>query len=200
MFPPTVSRRTRLPFVVLVSLTLFAFSAFGKAKHPKSQAGSSQDEIQVVAHLANTGGPVTEFLVTQHYRRNYLYAGRQSGKLVSLIDTTDVKHPAVLADMRYPAGGNENIVAAVGNAALVTASQVSNAAPAVPQTFRIMSFADPQHPSVKQEFTGVTAMARDDKRGLIFLANSDGIWILQQQFAPDPEAEKEWEHMMLDAR
>jgi hypothetical protein len=63
-----------------------------------------------------------------------------------------------------------------------------------------MSFADPLHPSVKQEFQDVTAMATDDKRGLIFLANSQGVWILQQRYAMDPQFEKEWEHMMLDNR
>ncbi len=44
------------------------------------------------------------------------------------------------------------------------------------------------------------AMATDDKRGLIFLANPQGVWILQQQYATDPQSEKEWEHMMLDNR
>ena len=43
-------------------------------------------------------------------------------------------------------------------------------------------------------------MERDDKRGLMFLANAQGVWILQQQYAMDPEAVKEWEHMMLDNR
>jgi hypothetical protein len=195
-----MSRVTRLCFVLFTSLTLFAVCVFGRNKHPKAQPGLPQDEIQVIAHVPSTGGPVTQFVFTQHYRRDYLYAGHESGKLVSLIDVTDLRHPAVLADMSYPAAGGENMIAAVGNSALVATAPEVSAAPATPKTFRIMSFADPLHPTVKQEFAGVTAMARDEKRGLIFLANSEGIWVLQQQFAADPQAEKEWEHMMLDAR
>ena len=42
----------------------------------------------------------------------------------------------------------------------------------------MMSFSDPLHPIVQQEFTGVTATARDEKRRLIFLADSSGVWIL----------------------
>jgi len=105
----------------------------------------------------------------------------------------------VLADMSYPAGGSDNLVAVTGNAALVAAT-ANNATAGTPQTFRIMSFTDPLRPAVKQEFSGVTAMARDDKRGLIFLANAEGVWILQEKYAMDPSYEKEWEHMMLDAR
>ena len=41
-----------------------------------------------------------------------------------------------------------------------------------------MDFSDPQHPKVAREFTGVTAMSRDDRRGLIFLTNDQGLSIL----------------------
>ena len=67
----------------------------------------------------------------------------------------------------------------------------------------VRGFADPLHPTVKQEFEGVTAMAQDDKRGLIFLANDAGIWILRQHYALSPEDEafqKEIEHTIYDTR
>jgi hypothetical protein len=182
---------------LVIALVLFAGTLNAKDKHPKPPA---QDEIEVVAHIPVNGNPVNRFLTTQHYRRNYLYAERESGKTVTLLDITNVNHPAVIAEMTEPAGSTDNLVAVTGNAALVSVAAKQSKTELEPQTFRIMSFADPLHPTVEKEFKAVTAMARDDKRGLIFLANADGIWILQQQFAPDPEAEKEWEHMMLDAR
>jgi hypothetical protein len=184
-------------FSILLLISIAALN--GKDKHPKAQPDAPQDQIAVVAHLPLTGGAVTRFLTTEHYRRDYLYAEHESGKVLTLIDITKLNNPAVLADMTYPSGRADNLVAATGNAALVAAS-TNTVAPATPQTFRIMSFTDPLHPTVKQEFTGVTAMARDDKRGLIFLANAEGVWILQEKYAMDPAYEKEWEHMMLDAR
>ena len=57
-----------------------------------------------------------------------------------------------------------------------------------------MDFSDPKNPKVAREFTGVTAMSRDDRRGLIFIANAEGIWILQQHLAEDPEVEKAYAH------
>jgi hypothetical protein len=194
-----MNRNLRHLSIFSLSLLVSIAALNGKDKHPKAQPDAPQDQIAVVAHLPLTGGAVTRFLTTEHYRRDYLYAEHEAGKAVTLIDVTKLNNPAVLADMTYPSGGGDSLVAVTGNAALVAAS-TSTATPATPQTFRIMSFTDPLHPAVKQEFSGVTAMARDDKRGLIFLANAEGVWILQQKFAMDPAYEKEWEHMMLDAR
>jgi len=183
---------SRIKVFTAISLTFLCASAYGKDKQTKT-ADPAQDQIEVVAHLPLTGATITGFQETQHYRRLYLYAEHESGKAVSLIDITNSAQPALLAEIP-----SESLVAVAGNAALV--SNQTSSAPVAQQTFRIMSLADPLHPTVKQQFDNVTAMARDEKRGLIFLANASGIWILQQKYAQDPEAEKEWEHMMLDNR
>jgi hypothetical protein len=60
-----------------------------------------------------------------------------------------------------------------------------------------MDFSDPLHPKVAREFTGVTAISRDERRGLIYVANAEGVWILQQSFAEDPEVEREYAHHVL---
>jgi len=185
---------SRTPFLA-ACLALLSWNAYGKDKHPKTADAAPQDQIEVMAHLPLSGGSVTGFLETQHYRRSYLYAQHESGKTVSLIDITSAAQPVLLSEI-----ASGSLVAVAGNAALVS-SQTSSSQPSMlPQTFRIMSFADPLHPVVKQQFEHVTALARDEKRGLIFLANDAGVWILQQKLAQDPEAEKEWEHMMLDNR
>lgn len=192
-----ISQRTGRAVVIFGLAS--AAALYAKTKHSKPEP-TPQDQIQVVAHIPTTGEAIVRFLTTQHYRRDYLYAERQSGKTVTLIDITNINRPAVLAEMSDPAGLSDGLVAVTGNAALVATANHQTEAPPSPQTFRILSYANPLHPTVQQEFAGVTATARDDKRGLIFLANSEGVWILQQQFAMDPEFEKEWEHMMLDAR
>ncbi len=58
------------------------------------------------------------------------------------------------------------------------------------QTIRIMDFSDPRNPKVARKFTGVTAMMRDDRHGLVYLADANGIWILQQKLATDPAVQK----------
>jgi hypothetical protein len=176
-----------------IALTLGLARASAKDKHPKQDP---QDEIRVVAHVPLTSGPIQRFLTTQHYSRTYLYAEQDGGKSVTLLDVTKASHPRVLAEMSYGPGQADSLFFVTGTAAIVVASQPASQ-PVEPQMLRILNFADPLHPKVSREFTGVTAMMRDDARGLIFLANAEGVWILHQQLATDPEVEAAFEHHVL---
>lgn len=158
-----------------------------------------QDEIAVAGHIALAGGPVSRFLIARHYSSYYLYAEHEGGQSVTLIDVTKSADPAVLADVAYPAGaGSGSLFAVAGTTAVVAAEQPTGPAPVLdPQTIRIMDLSDPRHPKVAREFAGVTATGKDDSRGLIFLANSEGVWILHQTLAEDPEVEREYAHHVL---
>jgi hypothetical protein len=182
---------------LLAGLTMLAPLGHAKNKRSRTPPSAPKDEIQVVGHIPLTNGPVKRFLTTQHYSSYYLYAEHGDGK-VTLIDVTKINLPAVLADVAFaPGNGSGSLTAVAGTAALVS-SETAPAAGAQPlQTIRIMDFSDPQNPKVAREFAGVTAMSRDDRRGLIFVANADGIWILQQQFAEDPEVEKAYADYVL---
>jgi hypothetical protein len=151
-----------------------------------------------VGHIPLTDGAVSRFLATQHYSSYYLYAEHDAGRTVTLIDVTKTSQPVVLADVSSaPNGGFDSLTLVAGTAALVTSEPAASAAPAATQTIRIMDFSDPQNPKVARVFAGVTAMSRDQGRGLIFVANADGIWILQQRLAQDPEVEKAYANYVL---
>ena len=101
-------------------------------------------------------------------------------------------YPTSESHVRYGA-----LALIAGTAALVTSDPAASPAPAAPQTIRIMDFSDPHSPKVARVFAGVTAMSRDESRGLIFVANADGIWILHQRLAQDPEVEKAYANYVL---
>jgi hypothetical protein len=176
--------------------------AYAKDKKAKVSPSPPKDEIEVVGHIPLVGGPVTRFLSTQHYSSYYLYAEHGAGTSVTLIDVTKTAKPSVLTDVSYsPGGASESLLVVAGTAALVNSEpNTASSAMAAPQTLRIMDFSDPQHPKVAREFTGVTAVGRDDPRRLIFVANSDGIWILQQHLAEDPEVEKAYIDYVMSAK
>jgi hypothetical protein len=177
-------------FIAVLGLAaLIPLSA--KDKKPKSPP---QDSIEVVAHVPLTAGPVLRLIPTEHYSSRYLYAEHGAGASVTLIDITRPSQPAVLAEVAYPAAGTDSLVVVSGTAVLATSSAVP---PSAPQTIRVLDFSDPQHPKVVREFAGVTAINRDDRRGLIFVANADGVWILHQNRAEDPEVEKAYAHHVL---
>lgn len=180
------------PTSLLLLLCLLPLAGFAKAKPP---APDRQDHIEVIAHLPLAGTePVTRFFETRHYNQEYLYAEHVDHEHVTLINVTAADHPTVMSEIQLPTQSPADLISVVGNSALIEAQSStsranSNSSRAATQTYRIMSFLDPAHPTVKREFTGVTAIASDDKRGLIFLANNDGMWVLRQKFAMSPEAE-----------
>jgi hypothetical protein len=189
------SRSKTLGLALLAVLTAWVPSLSAKSK--KAPPPEPKDEIKVVGHIPLTDGPVKRFFETQHYSSYYLYAEHEAGGNVTLIDVTKTSRPAVLADVAYaPNSGSGSLSVVAGTAALVTSEAASSTA-APPQTVRIMDFSDPRNPKVAREFTGVTAMSRDDRRGLIFVANAEGIWILQQHLAVDPEVEKAYANYVL---
>jgi hypothetical protein len=183
-------------FLLVAGLTVFAPTV--NAKSNKLTSPAPKDEIEVVGHIPLTDGPVTRFLTTQHYSSFYLYAEHDAGKKVTLIDVTKTNRPSVLSDVSYPSNsGSDSLAVVAGTAALVTSEPAAPSSAAALQTIRIMDFSDPRNPKVAREFTGVTAVSRDDRRGLIFLANTDGIWILRQRLAEDPEVEKAYADYVL---
>lgn len=187
-------------FVLLAALLALSMAAPAKDKRTKSPPKDPQDAIEVIGHIPLSNGAVQRFLSTQHYSSYYLYVEYEAGKSVTLIDVTKAAQPSMLADVPYPFGdGSGSLFAVAGTAALVSEAQATSPQPALAQTIRIMDFSDPKQPKVAREFAGVTAITRDDRRGLIFLANADGVWILHQNFAQDPEVEKEYtRHVLYD--
>lgn len=171
-------------------------AAQAKSKKSKPAAQDPQDSIEVVGHIPATGSPITRFMGTQHYSSYYLYAEHQTGQGVTMIDVTKADRPAVLADIPAAPGSSDSLSVVAGTAALVTSAPTPAALPST-QTIRIMDFSDPQHPKVVREFSGVTATSRDDRRSLIFVANGEGIWILRQHLAEDPEVERAYAYYVM---
>jgi hypothetical protein len=163
-------------------------SASAKDKKPKD---SPKDEIQVIGHVPLADGPVRRFLLTEHYGRAYLYAEREAGNSVTLIDVSKAAQPSIVADLPNAGDDSGSLTMVSGTAALVSSSAVQSAQ--APQTIRIMDFSDPRNPKLAREFTGVTAVTRDERRGLVFIANGEGLWILQQRLATDPDALKAYD-------
>lgn len=183
--------------MLLAGLAL-APAANAKDKKPKAPPSAPKDEIEVVGHITLTGDPVRHFFTTQHYSSYYLYAEHQTGRNVTLIDVTGTNRPSVLGDVAYTANnGSASLSVVAGTSALVTSEPAAAGSAQAPRTIRIMDFSDPQNPKIAREFTGVTAMSRDDRRGLIFLANAEGIWILRQHLAEDPDVEKAYANYVI---
>ncbi len=177
---------------ILVLASLCGTEAVAKDKHPKPE---NKDQIVVDAHLPVAGGPITRFVATHHYDRLYVYAERESGQTVTLLDVTQPAKPQILSEVAFPQSGAVNLLTVAGTAAL-SSDVKAEIKPATPQTLRLMDFSDPANPKVSKQFDRVTAV-ENIGGGVILLANADGIWILSQKFAEDPEEERRYAEKVI---
>ena len=186
-----LGRRLRHHAVLLVGLAILASQL--SAKKPKKVAEPEQDQIEVVAHIPMADGPGTRFFTTPHYSQSYLYVEHGTGHSVTLIDVTD------LGEIGNADQGSRALFAVTGTAALTTDAPRPAPTGQPVQTVRIFNFSDQLHPKVVQGFRNVTNITQDERRGLFFLANDDGVWILRQHYATDPKVEEEYaRHVVYD--
>jgi len=182
----------RLRWALIAGLAVLSPMALAKGKNgsPKEPQSAPQDTIAVVGRIALPAGRITGLAPTRHYSSEYLYAEYDAGRKLSIVDVTMPDKPSVVSDFAYPANGApDSLIAVAGTSALAIGKQPYPVAMAPPMSVKIMSFSDSEHPQVLREFSGITAITRDYSRGLIFLADDAGVWILQEHPAEDPAVE-----------
>ncbi len=165
--------------------------AKGKAK-PENKP---QDRIDILANVAITAGPVIRVTMTQHFSRSYLYLEHAS-RALTLIDITDPRHPSIVANLVLPPSEAGAVLTAAGDTALIS-SEADQAPPSRNQTMSIVSFADPAHPQTVKQFANVTCTALDNPRGLIYVVNDEGLWVLHRNPAEDPELQERYAHQVI---
>jgi len=189
-------RNSRVYWMILAASLLAAapLSAAGK----NGSNPPAPDRIEVIAHLPLSVAPVIKLATGTHWQKDYLYVDYGPAGRVTILDVTNPAAPAAVGELDVPkqeAGGN--LSAVVGNAALIASSPSAPAQETMPQTVTVMSFADPERPKVARQFSGVTSMLKDNSRGLIYLVNSEGLWVLRVEPATDVQLEREYAQYVL---
>jgi hypothetical protein len=139
---------------------------------------------KVIAHLVLKDAPGSEMLLQNKGDKQYLYVQKASKQGFTVIDVTKplvpslVNHSAQSGDAT--AGKLEIVGPDVGLAEVPDKNSkgVIRNTDSPTETVKILDLSDPAHPKVLQTFTGVTSILQDPSRGLIYLANNDGLWIL----------------------
>ena len=121
--------------------------------------------------------------------RLFLYALHANGEAVSVVDITNAARPQLITQVPYPSPASYGNIQTIGvNTALVeTADQTPSAANMPPaKNLALLDISNPAAPNITLKFAGVTAVSRDDSRGLLFIANNEGLWIVRHYEPPDP--------------
>jgi hypothetical protein len=176
---------TALRTLCCIALLVPVSYARGKDKKP-----AEKDSFDVVGHLVFNTGAISNLTAATHYSSSFVYATDPAAGTVTVIEVTSPAHPRLVT----VANRTGSPLAAAGDALLVT-SEVPAPAPA--QTVSILDFTDKASPKVVREFAGVTSIGTDNQRGLVFLVNAEGLWILHRNQQIDPAIQEQYAHDVI---
>ncbi|HXX16428.1 MAG TPA: hypothetical protein VEJ47_16125 [Candidatus Eremiobacteraceae bacterium] len=174
--------RSYFRYACLASVTIlsipFVPAAFANNDKP------TEVPAKVIAHVPLLEAPGAEMLLQKSGDKQYLYVQKASKQGFMIVDVTKDQQPTLLKTSAATndatsgklemAGSDVAIAEVPDKAAKGTIRSTDNPT----ETVKILDLSDPAHPKVLQTFKGVTSILQEPGRGLIYLANNDGLWIL----------------------
>jgi len=145
-------------------------------------------EAKIIGHVVLSGTPARQMLLQQEGRRAYLYVRQGSRQGYTVFDVSKPERPKVVSHV-----AQKNLTMVDSGLAIsetpdssvssrpVATSGSSQGSSTTPELIRVLDISDPSHPRTVRTFDGVTSIVRDDHRGLTYVANGDGIWILSHR-------------------
>ena len=159
--------------VVLVLMAVFLFSNSTHAVPQNNSNNGSKERISVVAHLPLPGSAVRQIFLQQENGKQYLYL--QQNVHFTVVDVSDPKNPRIVD--RVASDGKLTDVGA--GVAIAVQSDQSGQASVPTQTIRLVDVSDPKNPHTAKKFDGVTSVYSEDGRKLIYITNSEGLWVIK---------------------
>jgi hypothetical protein len=174
------------PISILALAAVFAVATGIRAN---TKPKPTEVPAEVIAHLPLASPPGNQMVLQAVGEKHYLYiqqAGRQGYMIV------DVSKPAFPAFINRQAKANDSTA---GDLQLVgpnlgiaevpdkSAKGAIQSAGSPTETVKILDLTDPAHPKTLQTFRNVTSILGDAGRGIIYLANDEGLWVLKHRHA-----------------
>jgi hypothetical protein len=164
--------------VLLLAFALFVPGAFAADQYGRSEI--------VLARVPISGPPVRQMFLSRQNGKHYLYVDQGENPGVTVVDVTNPRDPKIARqNIAWPgdtASGQLEIIGARGNVGISEVRQRQQQPPR-PREINILDLTDPSHPHVLQTFKDVTALLPEDGRGLLYVANNEGVWILQHHIS-----------------
>ena len=154
---------------------------------PHLLANTKPTEVpaQVIAHLPLAEAPGSEMLLQSKGDKQYLYVQKASRQGFTVVDVSKPALPAFVKASASSSDATAGRLEMVGPDVALAEVPDKNAKGVIrstdnpTETVKVLDLSDPAHPKVIQTFTGVTCTLQDPGRGLIYLANNEGLWILR---------------------
>ncbi len=159
-----------------IALAAIGIALAGQVVHAKPNPNKAEDKpANVVAHVQLSGGPVTRMLLVKKESKEYLLVGLNSTASVAVFDVSNPDRPRAIDTASSATGEPSAEVKVVADTlTLFGASDAGTASSANSKDMR--------------SFSGVTASMKDKTRGLIYVTNGDGLWIVKSKQKVEEEA------------
>jgi len=168
---------------LVVSILAFAVS-FGAKPALTTHA---QEQIKVAGHLELPGIHVRHMFLQQRGDKYYLFLRRVDKNDFAIVDITEPTKPVLVErnSLKEPPGGDVEMPSPGSALAIAFVPDSSSSAAASPaaaklptETIHLIDLSDPKRPKTIRTFKGVTSVATDDGRKLVFLVNDEGLWVV----------------------
>jgi hypothetical protein len=177
---------------LLPVLAVFAAVALSPGMRANTKPKPTEVPARVIAHLPLATPPGNEMVLQRSENKQYLYIQTASKQAYTIVEVTKPEFPSFVNPSAHskdaPAGRLDIVGQDLGIAQVPDPNAKAIRSTNSPtETVKILDLTDPAHPKVLQTFTGVTSILPDGVRGLIYLTNNEGLWILKhnrQPFAP----------------
>jgi hypothetical protein len=180
----TIKRSLSAALILISSAGLVA--PWAQAKSKKEKDPPKETGIYVISHLELPEAAVSNIQASDDLGRYTIELTGSEG--VTLVDVNNPEKPKLVRQEQLPSGlKHSSTQVRAGNTALLSATE-DPATKADQQMITLVRFSDAAQPKTIKQFPGVSAIWTDRTRGLIYMADSSGLWILQIYTAVDPDA------------
>ncbi|MGB7434853.1 MAG: hypothetical protein WBR26_05230 [Candidatus Acidiferrum sp.] len=164
----------RFAFVTALFVSLSVLASTTPAQTPQGH-----EVTKVVAHLPLENIHVNQMFLEKRGEKYFLFLHRPNKDAFALVDVTNPSKPVLVnreemkgyAPIQPPEGNSVVAISVVPDGA-------EHPAPTPTYTLQLLNLANPKDVKVLKTFKGVTAFTPDDGRKLVYLVNSEGLWIV----------------------
>jgi len=181
--------------VLLAAVSALAIVAVSPGLRANTKPKPTEVPAQVIAHLDLPTPPGNEMVLQKNNNKQYLYIQAATKQSYTIVNVTKPEFPSFVkpsaSSKDEPAGKLEIVNHDLGIAEVPAADAKSlRSSTNHTETVNLLDLTDPEHPKVLQTFTGVTSILPDGNRGVIYLTNNEGLWILKHYRQPIVVAKK----------
>ena len=185
------------------ALLLF-FVAMAPGAMANHKPETPADSMTVVAHLPLPGAPGSQMFLQGHGGKQYLYIQQAFEDGFAIVDISKPNWPNVVNRVNLPNKVSGETLQMVGAGLAIAETpdagteRARNELPPAkgegilgggpggdPTEFvRLLDLSDPANPRTLQTFDTVSSILLDDGQNLLYITNSEGLWILRHNVPP----------------